>query len=620
MKDATPPPIATVPAAAPGFVRVRPLGHRIGRHLADRRNRRHLLLVLATLLVVVALAAAKGLIGYYVAGSRTVTIELALGIATVVAVGFGFGQQRLERALEARFTRNTREHRAALAALADELAECEDHHELEQAVVSRFDKLFGTRGSALYRRDDNGDFMRVAANETRYPDRVVAADLVVQHMLATHAPVPAGELATVVDAPMVWPLRIRGRLSGFFAAGEHTYIESFDRDEIEGVTELANATATNLALLDPARIQGGTRASSPPLPLHLSSFLGRDEAMQQLRALLQATRLTTVTGPVGIGKSRLLLQVAEAAASDFPCGVFWADLGACIRDDELPAAIARGMGIVAQDAATRYADLAAHFGRGRALLVLDGCESIRDGSADAAAALLATAPLLVIAATSQQALGVPGEREFPLPPLSVSGLRPDAVGLFVDRARAVQPAFEPDADADAVVADICLALDGMPLAIELAAARMKFFDVRTIRDGLFAHAEDLERNDHRVRGASPHARTLQASLAASFAHLTAVERAAAHALASLDEPFTLAAATADAFAGNDEQAGTTIAELVDKSWLCRIDGRGGAASAQYRMLAPLRRYALERGPTAAGDASGILPPARDPPQGRNPDI
>ena len=228
--------------------------------------------------------------------------------------------------------------------------------------------------------------------------------------------------------------------------------------------------------------------------------------------------------------------------------------------------------------------------------------------------MLAAAPALTIAATSQQALGVPGEREFPLPPLSVSGADPDAVRLFLERARAVQPAFAPDADTQVVLADICTSLDGMPLAIELAAARMKFFDARTIRDGLVAHAATNVHND----AAMPRARTLQASLAASFAHLTAEERVAAHALASLDEPFTLADATAQAFGGDAENAAMTIAELVDKSWLCRLDGRGGAVAAQYRMLAPLRRYALERGPSAAGHASGILLPARDPPPGSDP--
>lgn len=617
MKDVHPPPTARAPLAASRLARPRRWRHHVGRHLADRRNRRRLYFAFASLLVVGVLAAAKGLIGYYLVGNRAVTLELALGIATLVALGFGLGQRRIERALEARFTRNTREHRAALAALADELAACGDHHELELAVVNRFDALFGTRGSALYRRDETGDYTRVAANELRYPDHVAATDLLVQRLLATHSPVSASELGCAVDAPMVWPLRIRGQLHGFLAAGEHVYIESFDREEIDGVTELANATATTLALLDPARVASAA-AHPSPLPLHLSSFLGRDDAMRQLRALLQATRLTTVTGPVGIGKSRLLLQVAEAAAADFPGGVYWADLGTCIRDDELPAAIARSMEIAEHGAATRYTDLAAHVGRARVLLVLDGCESIRDGSADAASTLLAAAPALTIAATSQQALGVPGEREFPLPPLSVSGDEPDAVRLFLERARAVQPAFAPDAATLVVVDDICMALDGMPLAIELAAARMKFFDARTIRDGLFAHAGDSDHGGDRGNSATPHARTLQASLAASFAHLTAEERVAAHALASLDDPFTLAAATADVFGGDTERAGMTIAELVDKSWLCRIDVRGGAASAQYRMLAPLRRYALERGPTAAGHASGILQPARDPPPGREP--
>ncbi len=611
MKDVYPPPIVTVSPAGSGLARARTWRHRLYRYLIDRRNRRHAWFVLASLSVLGALAAAKGLIGYHLGTSRTLTLEVALGIATAVAVVFGLGQKRMERALEARFMRNTHEHRKALAALADELAAVEDHDQLAQAVVDRFDALFGTRGSALYRCRDDGDFVRIAANDSRYPDRVAASDLVVQKLIKAHTPVAASELASPVDAPMVWPLRIRGQLAGFFAAGEHHYIESFDPDEIAGVTELANAAATTLALLEPTRAEHAA-STPPPLPLHLSSFLGRDDAMLQLRDFLRSNRLTTVTGPVGIGKSRLLLQVAEAAAADFPGGVCWADLGACIRDDECPAAIARGLGI-GEHAATRYADLAAHLGPARTLLVLDGCESIRDGSADAAATLLASAPGLTIAATSQQALGVPGEREFPLPPLAVSGAVPDAVSLFLERARAVQPGFAPDAATQVVLADICTALDGMPLAIELAAARMKFFDARTIRDGLFAHVATGARE-----GAASGAGTLQASLAASFAHLTAEERVAAHALASLDEPFTLADATADTFGGDAEHAGITIAALVDKSWLCRLDGRGGAGSAQYRMLAPLRRYALERGPAAAGHASGILPPARDPAAGSDP--
>lgn len=613
MKDVQPPPIATTPPAGSVLARTRTWRHRLYRYLVDRRNRRHAWLALATLLIVVCLAIAKSVIGYYIGGNGALTLEITLGIAAVVTVGFALGQKQLERALEARFMRNTHAHRKALAALADELAAAEDRDRLTQAVVDRFDALFGTRGSALYRCGDDGDFVRIAANDSRYPDRIAADDLVVQRMLATHAPVAAGDLASRVDAPMVWPLRIRGHLSGFLAAGEHHYIESFDPDEIDGVTELANAAATTLALLETAATEHTTPAR-PPLPLHLSSFLGRDEAMVQLRDLLRSARLATVTGPVGIGKSRLLLQVAEAAAADFPGGVYWADLGACIRDDELPAAIARGIGVVAFPAGMRYADLAAQLGHERALLVLDGCESIRAGSADAAATLLGAAPALTIAATSQQALGVPGEREFPLPPLTVSGAEPDAVRLFLERARAVQPAFAPDADTHAVLADICTALDGMPLAIELAASRMKFFDARTIRDGLFAHARDSARDGD----AAPVAGSLQASLATSFAHLAADERVAAHALASLAEPFTLADATATVFGNDVDCALATIAELVDKSWLCRIDRGGGTASAHYRMLAPLRRYALERGPTAAGHASGILLPARDPAAGRDP--
>ncbi|MEO6566783.1 MAG: hypothetical protein ABIO63_12230 [Casimicrobiaceae bacterium] len=218
--------------------------------MADRRNRRHLWLVLATLVVVGVLATAKGLIGFYLVGQKALTFEFALAIAAVVAAVLAVSQKRIEHALEARFARNTHQHRLALAALTDELAAVEDARQLENALVVRFDALFATHGSALYRHQPEGDFRRVAAHASRFPDRVPVTDVVIQQMLSTHLPVEADELASLVNAPMVWPLRIRGQLQGFFVAGEHDYIESFDREEIDGVTELANAVATTLALLD----------------------------------------------------------------------------------------------------------------------------------------------------------------------------------------------------------------------------------------------------------------------------------------------------------------------------------------------------------------------------------
>lgn len=218
--------------------------------MADHRNRRHLWLVLATLVVVGVLATAKGLIGFYLVGQKALTFELALAIAAVVAAVLAVSQKRIEHALEARFARNTHKHRLALAALADELAAFDSTRRLEHALVERFDALFATHGSALYLQQADGAFKRVAAHESRFPDRVPATDVVVQRMVVTHAPVEADELPSVVNAPMVWPLRLRGQLHGLFVAGEHDYIESFDREEIDGVTELVNAVATTLALLD----------------------------------------------------------------------------------------------------------------------------------------------------------------------------------------------------------------------------------------------------------------------------------------------------------------------------------------------------------------------------------
>jgi len=250
MKDHPPHSDAKPWPATNRRARLRGWRRHVARRMADHRNRRHVWLVLATLVVVGVLATAKGLIGFYLVGQKALTFELALAIAAVVAAVLAVSQKRIEHAMEARFARNTHRHRLALAALADELAAFEGARQLESALVERFDALFATHGSALYRHQADGDFKRIAAHDSRFPDRVPATDVVVAQLLAAHVPVEADELASVVNAPMVWPLRIRGQLHGFFVAGEHDYIESFDREEIDGVTELANAVATTLALLD----------------------------------------------------------------------------------------------------------------------------------------------------------------------------------------------------------------------------------------------------------------------------------------------------------------------------------------------------------------------------------
>jgi class 3 adenylate cyclase len=248
-------------------------------------------------------------------------------------------------------------------------------------------------------------------------------------------------------------------------------------------------------------IEGLPSAFPPPktleatpnnLPLQLTSFLGRQREVDEVTALVNANRLITMTGPGGTGKTRLALQVAAEASDRFPDGVYFVALEPITRAELLLPTIAQAVGLVDAGAAT-VERLAEHFGDKSFLLVLDNFEQV-DDAAPLVADLLSRAPHLTILATSRSPLRVYGEREFPVPPLGLPDPRnlPDldrfsqfeSVALFVERAVAVRPDFAVDNDNAPAVAEICVRLDGLPLAIELAAARVRVLTPQAILDRL----------------------------------------------------------------------------------------------------------------------------------------
>ena len=240
----------------------RPARRRVFRYFADRTKRRRMLLIVVTLVALGLLAAAKGLIGYYVFATKSTRFEVALALIAVVAAAFALGERRVARALEARFTRNTQKHRDALAALVDEIAVISDRGQLEQRLVARFDELFGTAGTVLFVGGAGRPFGAVAGTNATVPTSIADDDPLVVKLGHAHVPVAPADIGSTLPAPLVWPLRVRGQLVGMLASGEHDYIESFDPAEIEAITALADAAAANLALLDPARRSGGENTST----------------------------------------------------------------------------------------------------------------------------------------------------------------------------------------------------------------------------------------------------------------------------------------------------------------------------------------------------------------------
>jgi predicted ATPase/DNA-binding CsgD family transcriptional regulator len=345
------------------------------------------------------------------------------------------------------------------------------------------------------------------------------------------------------------------------------------------------------------------------LPVELTRLVGRDAAVDELRRLLGHGRLVTLAGPGGSGKTRLALRVASDSAAGFPDGVWWVEL-ASLEDPELvPERIAAALCVPETPGRPVTASIIDHLLDRHCLVVLDNCEHLVASCASIADRLLRAAPGLVLLATSREPLGVGGETTWPVPPLALPDLhgapsvrellRCPSVELFVERATAAHPGFATS-DADIVaVAQMCRRLDGIPLAIELAAARVRVMSPRQIFDRL---GEDLLLLADRGRSTVSRHRTLLATMDWSYELLTAEEKRLFRALAVFTGGFGLEAAEAVGSAGPipaaqvlDLQSG-----LVEKSLVIVDHG----AAARYRMLETVRHYAAAK-LDAAGEAAGV---------------
>jgi predicted ATPase/DNA-binding CsgD family transcriptional regulator len=332
-------------------------------------------------------------------------------------------------------------------------------------------------------------------------------------------------------------------------------------------------------------------------PVHtLSEFVGREEELGEVVRLLSRTRMLTLTGPGGAGKTRLAQQAASLSLA--PDGVFLVELGRVEDPAVLPGAVLAGLGVSEEPEQPPLQTAARQLRGRRALVVLDNCEHMVDASAEVARELLIRCPALRLLATSRESpLGVAGEMVWSVPGmcLPIADVeedleRSDAVQLFVRRARQLLPDFALDDDTGPIVARICRSLDGMPLAIELAAARLRTLSVSEIADGL---GDRLRLLSGGWRVALPRHRTLRGSIEWSHDLLGGPEQTLLRRLSVFAGGFTLSAAEA---VGADTPAeGEAMHELVealvDKS-LIATERRGDAV--RLGLLESIRQYAAER--------------------------
>jgi len=376
--------------------------------------------------------------------------------------------------------------------------------------------------------------------------------------------------------------------------------------KVLGPASIATVPGRGYQFVVPLRGDGTREAPGgvpvvPPnnLPLARTRFVGREQALTDCAGLLRDNRLLTLSGIGGCGKTRLAQELAHRQLRAFPDGVWFVDLGPLQEAQRVPATVAGTVGV-------QVGQLADHLQARRSMLVLDNCEHLVGAVASSVETLLARCGALKIVVTSREVLGMAGEQVFALRSLSVPASadldevrRSEAVRLFVDHARLVLPDFDVDESNAAAITEICRRLDGIALAIELAAARVRVLSVEDIR----ARLDDRFRLLTGGTRALPRHQTLHATMEWSHEHLTPVQQRMFRRLAVFAGGCTLAAAARVTHDDCDDHGVLEcLTGLHDKS-LLMVD-RDTQAQPRYRMLETVRQYAEER-LNAAGEGDEV---------------
>jgi predicted ATPase/DNA-binding CsgD family transcriptional regulator len=322
------------------------------------------------------------------------------------------------------------------------------------------------------------------------------------------------------------------------------------------------------------------------VPTPWTSLVGRRAEVAEVVAALAGARLVTLVGPGGVGKTRLAVEVAHAVGPSFPFGGGFVEL-VPVQPDFVVQAVATALGVSVQPGRSVEQAVQGHVARRRIFIVLDNCEHVLPAVAAFVANLLAACPQVTVLSTSRERLGVAGERVIAVNPLSIAGAQgSDAARLFVDRARAADPSFTDDSD---VVGELCARLDGLPLAIELAAARVGSVGARALLDATTDRLRLLAGG----HGMLERHRSLRAVLDWSYDLLSGPDQQLLRRLGVFANAFDIDAVVSVAGGGADPaEVIDTLGHLVDKSLVVRRPATNGPA--RWQLLETVRSYALDR--------------------------
>jgi predicted ATPase/class 3 adenylate cyclase len=340
----------------------------------------------------------------------------------------------------------------------------------------------------------------------------------------------------------------------------------------------------------------GSPALPNNLPAQLATFIGRDRELADVRALVRSCRMVTLTGAGGCGKTRLGLQTAAELLDGSGDGVWLAELAAISDEQEVPSAIAAALGIRGQPGKTALEGLVDALALQDVLIVLDNCEHLIGACAKTAEAIVHRCPRVHLLATSREPLGIAGETIYWVPSLSLPGTgdaaaeSSDAVALFLERAREQGVSLPVDEQTGLLLVSVCRRLDGLPLAIELAAARLRSLPLRGLRDRLDQRFRLLTGGS---RTALPRQQTLRATVEWSYSLLTGAEQALLRLLSVFAGSFDLDAVEAVGGTGGIEVSDVAglLGSLVDKNLVL---AEPAGQSLRYRLLETIRQYAAER--------------------------
>lgn len=353
--------------------------------------------------------------------------------------------------------------------------------------------------------------------------------------------------------------------------------------------QLGLEPSDELKQLEAAILRHDVPPARPPderhnLPAPLTSFVGREAELAAIDRLLRETRLLTLSGVGGVGKTRVALEAARRLLPDFPDGVYFVDFSALSTPDLLQRRVAAALDVREQGDVEIDELLVGRLRDAEALLVLDNCEHIRDACAELAQRLLSGAPRLRVLATSREVLGVAGEVDCQVPPLEPA----EAIDLFLARARAARPELSADEAALTSIARICDVLDGLPLALELAAVRTRALSLEEIDSRLSDRFRFLV---SWRRLATARHKTLREAMDWSYDLLAAEEQAVLARLSVFAGGFTLQAVAAVCLGGDEERGLELLERLVDASLVTTEERHG---EMRYGLLETVRQYAVER--------------------------